>query len=249
MKRILLFAGTVEGRRLAEKIAGEVELTVCAATEYGGELLPKTEGVRILIGRLNREDMEHLMQETSYDQVVDATHPYAAEVTSNIMAACRNSGIPYLRLVRPMVQEKGMAEDTWEEAVEYLNQTHGNILLTTGTKDLPVFTGLKDYRDRVYIRLLPVMDSLKRCKELGFRTDHLCCMQGPFSEEMNLAFIRQWKIRFLVTKNSGTAGGFPEKYDAAKKAGIELIVIGRPKEPKGFLLEELLEMLGKEATK
>ena len=68
-------------------------------------------------------------------------------------------------------------------------------------------------------------------------------MQGPFSREMNCAMIRQVNASWMVTKESGTAGGFMEKYLAAKETGCGLVIVGRPKKEEGVSLEECLEYL------
>lgn len=68
-------------------------------------------------------------------------------------------------------------------------------------------------------------------------------MQGPFSEELNLAMLRQIRARWLVTKASGAAGGFQEKLAAARRAGARVVVIRRPREETGLSLRELAEKL------
>ena len=89
MKKILLFAGTSEGRRLSERMEQEkIPACACVATEYGETLLPEGEFVRKMAGRLTEAEMEALMRREEFSQVVDATHPYAAVVSENIRAAC-----------------------------------------------------------------------------------------------------------------------------------------------------------------
>ncbi|MDQ9832305.1 precorrin-6A/cobalt-precorrin-6A reductase, partial [Acinetobacter soli] len=78
---------------------------------------------------------------------------------------------------------------------------------------------------------------------LGLEGKHLIGMQGPFSKEMNTAMIRQIQAAWMVTKESGTSGGFLEKYLAAKETECGLVVIGRPKEEEGISLEACLELL------
>ena len=73
-------------------------------------------------------------------------------------------------------------------------------------------------------------------------------MQGPISAELNLAMLREFQIRFLVTKEAGSTGGFPEKREAAEKAGAVLVVIGRPEEREGFSEEELYAYLKQELS-
>ena len=75
---------------------------------------------------------------------------------------------------------------------------------------------------------------------------HLCLMQGPFPQELECAFLRHWKITFVVMKDSGKEGGTEEKLAAARQCGVEAVVIQRPPEPDGFLLTELEQKLFQE---
>lgn len=101
-----------------------------------------------------------------------------------------------------------------QAAAEYLDQTQGNILLTTGSKELAGFTGMKDYQERLYARVLSLPNVMQACAELGFEGKHLIGMQGPFSRELNAAMLRQYDCKYLVTKDTGRAGGFQDKIDA-----------------------------------
>ena len=105
-----------------------------------------------------------------------------------------------------------------------------NILITTGSKELAPYTQIPDFAARCYVRALPTVEALEKCQALGFRRDHLILMQGPFSEEMNVAQLRYADAGYLVTKASGETGGFPEKCEAALALGVEVICVGRPKE-------------------
>ena len=96
------------------------------------------------------------------------------------------------------------------EAVEYLEKTSGNILVTTGSKELSAYTALTDYQERIYARVLSLPSVVEACQKLGFEGKHLIAMQGPFSKEMNEATLRQYECQYLVTKDSGKAGGFGE---------------------------------------
>ena len=120
-----------------------------------------------------------------------------------------------------------------EEAAAWLageSAQRPNILITTGSKELTPYTQIPDFAARCYVRALPAVEALEKCQALGFRRDHLILMQGPFSEEMNVAQLRYADAGYLVTKASGETGGFPEKCEAALALGVEVVCIGRPKE-------------------
>ena len=246
--KILLFAGTTEGRELAEYLVErKVKVHACVATPYGESLLPKNRLLSISHQRLDECQMRELIKEFAPRYVVDATHPFAKEVTENIKRACIEVKAPYIRLLREAGQagESVCVEDV-EAAVEYLEGTSGNILVTTGSKELENYTRLTDYQERIFARVLSVGDVAVKCEELGIRGRHLICMQGPFSVEMNLAMLREYKISYLVTKESGIAGGYPQKCEAAAMAGVGLVVIGRPQQEAGMSLEEVIKFLKNE---
>ncbi len=245
--RVLIFAGTTEGRKLTQYLLGKgIDIYVCVATEYGESLLPEGDNLTVSHERMNAEQMEKVIREYKPDYVIDATHPYASEVTGNIKEACRMAGKEYLRLIRESSETRDcVCVDNIEEAVTFLEHTEGNILAATGSKELGAYTRLKDYEDRVFARVLSLADVVKKCEDLKITGRHLICMQGPFSAELNLAILKQYDIKWFVTKESGKAGGFPEKCEAAEAAGAKLVVIGRPAVEEGYYLEEMCEFLRK----
>ena len=242
--RILLFGGTAEGHTLARRLAQAGHpVTCCVATDYGRDVLEPQPNLTVRMGRMDQGAMEAEMGR-GYDCVVDATHPYAAQVSGNIRAAAKAVNLPYQRLLRPR-EEAGdvLWADSPEQAAEILETMPGNVLLTTGSKDLAVFAKLRDYKQRLWVRILPSLDSLSAALELGYPASHIICMQGPFSRQMNTATLRSMDGRILVTKDTGKAGGFGEKAQAAREAGARLLVIRRPVADTGLELEALLEKL------
>ena len=251
MYKVLLFGGMVEGRTVAEYLnENKIPSMVCVATEYGESLLPQGEYLELSHERLDEKQMEERMLQMENGLVIDATHPYAQVVTENIETACERTGTAYLRVVR---QESRRLEEeetityvkSIREAVEYLEETSGNILVTTGSKELSAYTVLTDYQERIYARVLSLVEVVSSCAKLGIEGKHLLCMQGPFSRAMNIALIHQFDIAWMVSKESGRAGGFLEKYQAAKETGCRMIVIGRPKEEQGVELEKCIEYLNR----
>lgn len=277
MYKFVVFGGTTEGRELAEFLASQkAGLTVCVATEYGESILhmdqdlePSGDNIKILRGRMTKEEMVNLFQREEVDLIMDGTHPYAREVTENIKEACKETGREYLRVLRRAGRgdsenraveskatesegdtKKEMAGEgklifveTTEEAIEYLNNTEGNILLTTGSKDLNTFKNIKDFSARVWARVLPMENSIKLCEEAGLSPAHIIGMQGPFTEELNIATLKSLNCRYLVTKDGGDVGGFGEKVSAAEKSGAVIVVIGRPEEEEGKSLSETISFL------
>lgn len=246
MCKICVFAGTTEGRTLAEFLCAQnVQVTACVATEYGETLMQPGENLHVSAQRLTEEQMKARFLSEQFDLVVDATHPYAPIVTENIAAACQETKTEYLRLLRDGsdAPEDAVFAESIEEAVSYLNGTEGTILLTTGSKELSKYTDLRDFTERVYARVLPMEDSLRLCQAAGLKPSHILAMQGPFSREMNVAMLRSVGAAYMVTKLSGSTGGYDEKVAAARQAGAKLVVIGRPPQRQGLSYPETLELL------
>ena len=246
MYNICVFAGTTEGRQLVEFLSGQpIRVTACVATEYGESLLEPAENVTVSARRLPLGEIETMLRSSRFDLVVDATHPYAANVTESIVQACRETETDYLRLLRDGGGDADHAVyvDDVDGAVDYLNTVEGNILLTTGSKELAKYTRIRDFAQRVYVRVLPMQDSLELCRAAGVKPAHIIAMQGPFSEELNVALLRGLSATCLVTKDGGTPGGFAEKASAARMAEAKLVVIGRPPQKEGINLAQTLDLL------
>lgn len=235
-----------------------IEVHVCVASEYGAQVLPDDAALKVHVGRLEQADMQEFLQKVQADICVDATHPYAVIVTQNIYQACKVVGVPYVRVRREMQEEPGNADSVMQmsgthiadadgkrytdetsdsvyvkdtqAAIDYLKGVTGNILITTGSKELHLYTQIPNYESRCTARVLPTPSVVEVCTELGFTGKHLICMQGPFDLEMNLATLRYANADFLVTKASGKNGGYDEKCEAALAAGVHLVVIGHPRE-------------------
>ena len=133
--------------------------------------------------------------------------------------------------------------DSMEEAAKLLEKMEGNILVTTGSKELEALRGLPGFSKRIFARILPQPEMVQKCMEMGLSGRHIICMQGPFSEEMNYAMLHETNARILLTKESGAAGGFPEKLRGAKRAGAAVVVIKRPVEEEGCSVEEVKALL------
>lgn len=247
LNRVLIFAGTTEGRTLSEYLSeNRIEHTVCVATEYGEEVLSASPYMTIHQGRMGVSEMEKLMQTGSFEAVVDATHPYAVKVTANIREASQEAKLPYLRLKRWLDAETEGSVFYFhsnEECVDALEKTEGNILLTTGSKELATYCSRPLVKDRLYVRILPGMESISICTELGIKGKQMIAMQGPFSTEMNEAILHQYEIACMVTKKSGRQGGYPEKLEAARRAGIPVYVIEPADTERGYSMEEVCEKL------
>jgi precorrin-3B C17-methyltransferase len=242
--RLFVFAGTTEGRLFIDKFKNTVKepfsMLVFTATEYGTSLLrdaagdlpvsPGTGGeIRFCSGRLDADAMYREMLRHKPSYAVDCTHPHAVEVSRNIRAACGKAGCGYLRIGRKTspAPADSTEVDSMEEAAGLLRDREGNILLTTGTKGLEPF-GTEDLRNRVFPRILPMEESIRTCRALGFPAKNILCMQGPFSENFNRCLLREIGASWMVTKDSGDEGGFLNKIRAAEKEGVQVVLLRQP---------------------
>lgn len=204
--------------------------------------------IKVLRGRMDRYQMEEFIRNQGIHLVIDATHPHARLVSEEIQEACGRTGVRLERCLRAEGEQNKARDwvevDSIQEAVSFLSSVSGVIFATTGSKELEVLCQIPDYQKRVYARVLPTSNVLKKCEKLGITGSHLIAMQGPFSTEMNTLFLRQTKAEWLLTKDSGRAGGFQEKVEAARENGTRVVVIRRPEED-GISLEEAMEVLKK----
>lgn len=250
MKEILIFGGTTEGRKLSEHLAASgISHTVCVATEYGEMVLKENPFTKVHQGRMNQGQVKEYIENGKFLAVVDATHPYADMITENLKTVMQGMDIPYFRLKREIDMETPERKlhtnsnvvyfGSSEECGKALEAVEGNILLTTGSKELEKFCVSDKVRQSLYVRVLPGMESLMHCMNQGIGGKQILALQGPFTTEMNEAIIHQYQIKCLVTKASGKCGGYPEKLEAANRAGILAYVIGHPKEDKGDSFHEV----------
>lgn len=245
--KILVFAGTYEGRKLCEYLnQKDVKLSACVPTDYAKDLLWKVKNIQIYSEQLNGAAIEDLLQQKGFNIVIDATHPYAKEVAQNIQSACNKAKTEYIRLLRDEYQSSDI--DTVHDimsAVEYLKNTVGNVLITTGSKKLSMYCSILDYRNRLFVRVLPSPEILEQCNQLGFKGRHLIGMQGPFSHDLNVAMLKQLNCSYLVTKNTKKVGDFDEKLSAAQETGTKILLIDRSPKEIGYSLNEVIDLIEK----
>ena len=253
--RVLLFGGTTEGRELALWLrdAGIPALSH-VATDYGEALL-REEALPAEYGRLDAAEMEHLFRTGGFFAALDATHPFATEVSKNIRAAAAAAGVRYYRILRGEGSASEAAEiearlrargcfrlfDSQQEAADWLAKTEGAVFLATGSKELKAYAALP--RERLTVRILPGEEALRKAAEAGIQPDHIIAMQGRSSVLLNQALLQQYGAKFLVTKQSGKPGGYLEKLRAAEELGICFVAIRRPAERDGYALSEIKALL------
>src|SRR3990172_914505 len=231
---ILVLSGTEEGKEIVRRLHEEgLRLLTTVATEYGKKMFEQMGLEAICLqGRLDTNGFSRLIQERGVDTVVDATHPYAIEVSQNAMDACKKTNIRYLRFEREEIAIPTHSlvhkVKTMAEAVDKSRTLGKRIFLTTGISSVTRFVVLKEEKE-LYVRILPIPEHIALCLDMGIPTTNIIAMHGPFSEDLNRAMFRQYQINTMVTKESGEAGGVLEKVNAARNEGIDLVLIERPR--------------------
>ncbi|MDE5861471.1 MAG: precorrin-6A/cobalt-precorrin-6A reductase, partial [Ruminococcus sp.] len=230
MSEIVIFGGATEGRELAEYCAeNRINADVCVTTSFGAALLPNSPYIRKIVGRMDEFQMSELFRKNKYRYIIDATHIYAVEATKNIRSASTETG-GYIRLVRDNVVPSGTLADSMDDIVNLLNQNNKTILSTLGSKELPALTKVKNFRDRIWYRVLPTGNIADFCENLGYDKNKIIAEKGKFTEERNIYHINISGAKILLTKQTGVYGGYPEKISACQKSGIEVITLKRPSE-------------------
>ncbi|HEY4317701.1 MAG TPA: precorrin-3B C(17)-methyltransferase [Herbaspirillum sp.] len=242
---VWVFSGTSDGNALARAVAAQgTSVVVSTATEYGASLaLQDCPGVSVWTGRRGVEARRQALRRSRARVLLDATHPFAAAMSAQLIALSAELGIPYLRYERPSglraSSESAGADrqdgvelcDSMEQAAISAMARGRRIFLATGSKDLARFVQAPGAHARQcawFARVTAEPEFVQRALDLGIPRSRLCAMQGPFSQAFNEALWRDWQIDCVVTKDAGDAGGYGAKLAAARALGIPLIVVKRP---------------------
>lgn len=225
---IWVVAGTINSRHLIKELLdNNYPVLATTATDAGKNQLSCFNKLKILVGKLTIQEMQQLIRQYQIKMVIDATHPYAVDVSSNVIQVSQQLNINYIRFERKSEYYKNtLMFDNYQQIVDYLKSTCGNILLTTGSNNLAEFKNLES--KRLYIRVLPVSTSIEKCKQLAIPLENIIAIKGPFSLQLNKAILKEYKIKYLVTKESGTEGGVKEKIQAARQINARVLLLKRP---------------------
>lgn len=244
---ILVLAGTQDGRQLAAQLAKDYKVIVSVVSQYGRQLASESQ-VQAQEGILDTDGMLELLRRQQVELLVDASHPYAVNVSRNAMEACGNCGVAYLRYERPQAAlpayDKLYKAPNYEMAAKQAMVLGKVIFLTTGSRHLKVFKAAADPAvHRLIARVLPEPGVLTECLELGFQPRDIVALQGPFSHELNKALFKEFGTEVVVSKNSGQIGGSDTKFSAARELGLPLVIIDRPVLPYKTVVSSFAEVL------
>ena len=247
---ILLLGGTSETAPIAEALASQGrKVLVSKCTDFPLDT-GIADGISVRTGPLDRSQLLALIETESIKAIVDATHPYAVEITKTAKQICLETGISYYRFERPgtdYADENVYFADSHQQAAEIACSFQSPILLTTGANNLEAYVAqAKTYNSELFARVLPFKDSIDKCAKRGLDEEHIIPAKGPFSEQENLELLSKHSIGVIVTKDSGTAGGIETKLNAAKKAACKMVIVTRntPTDAEHYpSIDELIEAI------
>lgn len=254
---IFMLAGTSDARALAIEIKTEGHKLLTTVVTDNAAIEMNKLNIPVHIGRLSADEMIDLIESKGATKVIDASHPFAEEASKNAILAAKHLGLPYIRYERgsqTFDYEKLTVVSSYKEAAQLAATKQGVIMLTTGSKTLQVFTeALLDKPDiRLVARMLPRLDNMEKCEQLGFPQKNIIAIQGPFTKGFDQALYKQYEVNVMITKESGKVGSVDEKVEAAKELGIEIIMIARPNLDYGMSYSEfspiLKELKGEESN-
>jgi precorrin-3B C17-methyltransferase len=245
---VWVFSGTSDGNVLARCIARAGRRTIIStSSEHEFEIAEAAcPGLSIHAARIGADARKADLERSRAQAIVDATHPFAAEISRQLIGLSRELGLPYIRYERPRAPRDGHAIHCADlsQAARKAISVGRRIFLATGSKDLAAFLQCDGAARREWFaRVTPEAASIEGALRAGIPRAHLCAMQGPFSSALNEAIWRDWQIDCVVTKDSGDAGGFAEKAAAAEALRIPLIAIERPVVEYPIVLEDFAAVL------
>jgi len=234
---VLLLGGTTEASRLAQALA---QAGVNAVFSYAGRTdAPIAQPLPTRVGGFGGvAGLQAFLQDQRISHVVDATHPFAAQMSSNAVQACAPAGVPLLALERPAWQAQ--SGDVWTHvadiaaAVQALPAEPARVFLAIGKQNLEPFLACAQHW--YLLRLVdPVLN-------LPAARGHVVLDRGPFTLPGDRALLQAHGIMHIVAKNSGGAGA-EAKLVAARELGLPVILIDRPHIPSRLTVGSVPEVL------
>lgn len=227
---ILVLGGTSDSLSIASNLEKQgFNIVFSVVSDYGEQLATK-KVTRVVKGRMPEERMVQFVEENQIELILDATHPFASIVSKIAIQVASKQNVPYFRYERPSVDMKNAIQVASNKAAcDWVkNNVLGTVYLTTGSKTLKYFRDELSL-ERIMARVLPTSEVLNETENLGFQAHQIEGVKGPFSIEMNKAFIRKNNAQVMITKESGVTGGILEKIAACFELGIPCVVIMREK--------------------
>lgn len=242
-ERIWLIGGTSESRELAQVLAeSNISCLVSVTTETARSLYPDDPRIQIWVGQIEATGIKNFFQAQAIAAILDASHPFAVEISQLAIAAAAECQLPYLRYERPnnspvtnsIPNESNQFSsssiiylDSFQTLVTGDYLTGHRVLLTIGYRHLSLFLPWQKHCT-LFTRILPSTPALQAAFDAGFTPDRIMAMRPPLTLELERSLLSHWHISMIVTKASGKAGGEAIKRQLAAELNLQLIIIKRP---------------------
>jgi len=240
-RTIMILGGTTEARALADQLVETHGDALRVITSLAGRTTaPKLPKGEVREGGFGGADgLAAYMRDTGIDMLVDATHPFAAQISKHAAEAAAVTGTLRLMLVRPAwVEEPG---DRWihvadmDAAAAQISRRSDACLITTGVQDLDAFIPI--VTTKLFVRLIE-----KPSKPLVLQNAEIIIGSPPYRKDDEVALLQMMGIDLMVTKNAGGAATYA-KIEAARQLGVEVIMIDRPALPEGARVDNVAGVL------
>lgn len=241
MQHILILGGTSEASGLARAMA---ERGLRATLSYAGRTeAPRAQPVPVRVGGFGgAAGLAAWMREHGVTHLVDATHPFAARISANAVAAAAEAGRPMVALTRP--EWRAEAGDDWHHvadiagAVAALDGSARRVFLAIGRQNLGDFAAQPQHFYLLRLVDPPAARPLPDCEIVVDR--------GPFTTDGDIALMRRHRVDLVVAKNAGGIGA-KAKIDAARTLCLPVLMIDRPRVPpraEVYQVADVLDWLG-----
>ena len=234
---IFLLGGTKDSTELIKHLKNnyDTHILTTTTTEYGSKLAIEAGSDDTISRPLLKDEIIEIINNSSFDLLIDATHPFAEHITQTSKSVSKITNIKYIRFERPSLSFDDIDDSHIVYAKSFVNAgeiiakqyPEGNILHFAGANTMEDV--LKNVpTERFYPRILKVPKSIEKCKKLSIENDHIIEMKGAASLKENINLIEKYDATVMITKESGEIGGVIEKIEAANQKDISLLMIKRP---------------------
>jgi precorrin-6A/cobalt-precorrin-6A reductase len=235
-KRLLILGGTTEASALVRRLGSEAEHVHTILSFAGRTAIPQVPNCEVRIGGFGGVDgLSRYLRDERIDAVIDATHPFAARMRWNVFEACTERDIPRLRLERgpwrPQAGDLWLSVPNMDQASAAIAWSQ-RIFLTIGRQELAAFSG---YEHKWFL-----VRAIEKPDLVPPLPGEILLARGPFTVEDEIELINTWRIDTIVSKNSG-GEATEAKITAARRLGIKVVMVERPPNPAGRLVETVAE--------
>ena len=244
-----LVLGTGEGREILSLLNEFTDdIFISTVSEYGASLYSEFAFKAVNSSALDGEGFCEIIKENSISIFIDVTHPYAIDVSRNLLWACQKCKIEYVRYERPGVlrhyegNPNIISVEDYNNIKKELSEIDGTVMNTTGSKNVGKILEL-NLKNRVIHRVLPTSKVLEVLEEKGVRADDIIAVKMDLNvQNINDALIDAYGVKAILAKDSGKSGGTVEKIEAAIRNNIKIIILQRPSPDLPNKFEDMKEL-------